>query len=234
MDGEATPAPDPAFDLARAPAAAPAGLWATVVGSVDAMLRAYYGIREFTDDPDCLFRVALVPAGEPVRLSDGTEIAAGEPIGALHWWNEHMPRYSDRGPDLVWAGMMRRRVGYSLQLLIEFAEREPEWRQVRAFRGDTTLASGLGNGQTRRVARHLGFELIEPPPSRLHRLHTFTTSFNTWALTRAFNPAALPRQPFLRGWHEWWMSRAMLRRRYARSARHRAIRPAIRSGDRMA
>jgi hypothetical protein len=47
-------------------------------------------------------------------------------------------------------------------------------------------------------------------------------SVSAWGLTRAFNPAALPRHRFLRDHHELWISRTTLLKRYAREARKAA------------
>jgi hypothetical protein len=103
---------------------------------------------------------------------------------------------------------------HSMRLLAAYLEREPDWESVRAFYAATTLSKRLGNRQIQRLAGRYGFERIEPPESLLLRLHALGDCFNIWALTRAFNPAALRRQPFLRGRHELWISRATLIERY--------------------
>jgi hypothetical protein len=193
--------------------------WVTLVGSVDSMLRAYHGISEYTDDPACVFRIGRGPAREPMRLADGTTIAAGELVGSLHLWNEHLPPYTNGGPDFAWAIDMRRRIPRSLQLLAEIIEREPAWRGVRAFRGDATLSRRLGETQIRRLAERHGFERVPSPSSILRQLHFLGDCFNAWALTLAFNPAALQRQSFLRGRCEVWISRPALLDRYGRTAR---------------
>jgi hypothetical protein len=185
-----------------------------LVGFVDRLLRFCHGIHEFTDDPDCVLRIAYRHARGPLMLCDGTQIDAAQPIGALHLWNEHLPRYSERGPDIDWACEMRRRVLRSMQLLAAYIEREPAWHQVRGFCAETTLSNRLGDAQIRRLAGRYGFERVEPQASISRQLHAIGDCFNTWALTRAFNPAALPRQPFLRGRHELWISRSNLLDRY--------------------
>jgi YkoP domain len=195
------------------------GFWVALVGSIDAVLRAYHGIGEYTDDPACVFRVGLGPAREAVILADGTAIAAGELVGSLHLWNENLSPYTTGGPDLAWACNMRRRVLRSLQLLADVVERDPAWKGVRAFRGDATLSRRLGDVQIRRLARRYGFERVASRLTLLRRLHFLGDCFNTWALTRAFNPTALERQGFLRGRCEVWMSRRALIERYGRAAR---------------
>jgi hypothetical protein len=205
--------------LGSASAAWPDELWAGSVGWADAILRSYYGIYEFTDDPDCVLRVGLSQARAPVSLSDGTDIEVGELVGTLHFWNEHMPRYSERGPDLGWACAVRDRVIHSLRAFSEYVESEPGWRDIRAVRTETAIPARLGALQIMRVFHRYGFERVATDSSLLARLHGLGECFVLWGLTRAFNPAALPRQPFLRDHHELWISRATLRMRYARRNR---------------
>src|SRR5438132_2256727 len=216
--------------LGSASAAWPDELWAGSVGWVDALLRSYYGIYEFTDDPACVLRVGLSQARAPVSLSDGTHIEVGELVGTLHFWNEHLPRYSPRGPDLGWACAVRDRVTYSLRAFSEYVEDEPGWRDIRAIRTETALPARLGASQIMRVFQRYGFERVPTDPSLLARLHGLGECFVMWGLTRAFNPAALPRQPFLRDRHELWISRATLLLRYARRNRQIAMGVARRRG----
>ncbi len=205
--------------LKSASAAWPDELWAGSVGWADAILRSYYGIHEFTDDPDCVLRVGLGQARAPVSLSDGTAVRVGELVGTLHFWNEHLPRYSERGPDLGWACAVRDRVKDSLHVFSEYIEGEPAWQGVRAIRTETALPARLGEPQIKRVFQRYGFERVPTDPSLLARLHGLGECFVLWGLARAFNPAALPRTPFLRDRHELWISRATLQRRYARRTR---------------
>src|SRR6266446_840532 len=222
MTSDAVSSSEPTYDPGRLEAGWRDELWLTLVGSVDAMLRSLYGIQEFSDDPHCVLRIGISPARTPVAMSDGTPIREGELVGELHLWNEHIPRYSEHGPDLGWAADMRRRVVHSLRLLAQHVEHHPAWRHLPAFRADATLSSRLGDIQIRRLALRHGFELVEPPPSRFRQLHAIGDSVSAWGLTRAFNPAAVSRHHFLRDYHELWISRATLRKRYAREARKAA------------
>ncbi len=224
MSSAAAPSPRSRFDFA-AEAGRRYGWWVLLIGSLDSVLRACHGIRDYTDDPACVFRLGLVAARDAMTLADGTAIAAGEPVGTLHLWNEHLPPYTNGGPDLAWASHMRRRVFLSLQLLADAVECEPAWQHVQAFRGDATLSRRLGETQIRRVAERYGFERVATPLTLLGQLHLIGDSFNAWALTSAFNPAALERQGFLRGRCEVWMSRRVLLARYGRPARRAAMQP---------
>ena len=189
-------------------------LWTQLVGGTDAVLRRYHHIKEFTDDPDCIFRLGLSRARNPVRLHDGTpaaiDIRPGEPIGTLHLWNEHLLRYVSGGPDIHWAAAIGRRVEHSLRLLAIHVERDADCRGLRAFQGAAMLSSRLGALQINRVAGRFGFELIDTECSLAGRLHRLADSFCGWSLTSAFNPAALARQRFFRPYHELWITRAAL------------------------
>jgi hypothetical protein len=195
-------------------------IWASSVALVDALIRTYYGIYEFTDDPKCLLRVALGQARSAVRLSDGTRVENGELIGTLHFWNEHLPRYAPDGPDLRWACAMRDQMRRSLCSLAEYVEREPAWREIRALRGEAALSTRLGIMQVERVGERYGFERVSPTDhSFLRRVHAVGEALTLWSLTRAFNPAAVARQPFIRDHHELWLSRSSLLERYGRPRR---------------
>jgi hypothetical protein len=194
-------------------------LWVAVVGSIDAVLRSYYDIVEYTDDPRCIFRLGLSPARAPLVLADGTTVQTGEPVGTLHFWNEHLPRYRSGGPELHWAAEMRRRLQLSLRALAGFVEMQRDWREVRAFRGEAALSSRRGTPQLARLARRYGFERIPFEPSLARRLHMLGECAIAWGLARAFNPAALSRQHFFRPHHALWISRTALLRLHARPAR---------------
>jgi hypothetical protein len=125
----------------------PDELWTGSVGLFDSVLRAYYGVYEFTDDPRCVLRVGLGQARASVSLSDRTRVEYGDLVGTLHWWNEHLPRYLRDGPDFRWACAMRDRILHSLRSLAAYVESESAWRQPHAFLGDAALSTRLGISQ---------------------------------------------------------------------------------------
>ncbi|HTZ36901.1 MAG TPA: hypothetical protein VMB84_12790 [Stellaceae bacterium] len=194
-------------------------LWSLVVGAFDSMLRSYYGVVPYTDDPQCVLRVGRTQARTRTLLADGTEIGIGEIIGTVHFWNEHLPPFPPCGPDLRWAAEMRRRVVRSLRELARFVEREPEWRELPAFRAEAALSSRLGDIQLRRVVGRLGFECVSDPSGWFRHLHDVGACFTSWGLTRVHNPAALSRQHFFRAYHDLWIGRTMLMSRYGEEGR---------------
>jgi hypothetical protein len=188
-------------------------LWALLMRAADVVLRRWYGVREFTDDPACLLRLALAPAPHAATLSDGTRIEAGEIVGILHIWNEQVPRFRLGGPDLRWAIDVRRRLRRSFRALAEHLEQDPAWREVRGIHACLVFGSRRRRDQIRRVAEGFGFELVGDA-APVKGLHELGEDFLIWAFTRAFNPGALRRSPFRRDRTELWISREALLRRY--------------------
>ncbi len=207
--------------MASGSATWPDELWVGSVSWCDTILRACYGVYEFTDDRACVFRIGLSKTRVPLSLSDGTRIDAGEAVGTLHFWNEHLPRYSGDGPSFAWARAMRDQVAGSLGALASYVESERAWRDVQAFRAEAALSSRRSS-QLHRVIQRYGFEQVASDRSLLRRAHDFGDDFLLWGLTRAFNPAALPRLPFLRDHRELWISRSSLLRNYFAGRPHRA------------
>jgi hypothetical protein len=204
--------------------------WAALMGAIDTRLRNYYGIREFTQDNRCLLRLAIDPSPMSIMLSDGTAIEAGAPIGALHLWNEHVPRFPREGLNLGWANAARRQFVHTLRILAARAEADPDICRLPAFRGEALLATRLGLGQLDRIAERLGFEAVPAPISNHGALRTLGDRLNVWCLTRAYNPVALPRQKWPRVRHELWISRAKLVALYGRNAARKPDRTRGRKG----
>lgn len=188
-------------------------LWSLFVRAADVGLRRWYGVREFTDDPLCLLRLALAPAPHAVTLSDGTRIEAGETVAMLHIWNEQIPRFRLTGPDLCWATDLRRRLLRSFRALARHLEHDPAWADIRGVHACVTFGSRRRRAQIARAAAGFGFDLIEDG-APAEGLHERGEDFLIWAFTRAFNPTALRRQRFRRDRTEVWISRRTLLDRY--------------------
>jgi hypothetical protein len=188
-------------------------VWSAVIGHADVILRRYYGVREFTDDTHCMLRIALGEARNAVQLADGTYIRAGETVGVLHFWNEHLPRFPPIGPDLHWAKRIEDRARRSLEILADHVAHDPEWAAIQAFRGNIALSGGRPRlRQMRRLADRYGFEVKDDPA--IGAVRALGEDMVIWALTRAFNPVATRRQTFFRHRREVWISRRQLLARY--------------------
>jgi len=194
-----------------------------LVRGFDALLAQYYGIHEFTDDPDCIMRIALARAGREIALSDGTRIGAEDPVIDLHWWNERLPRIPPRGPDAAWATSMRRHIVLSLRSLARHMSANPELDPVRALRAEIVFGTRVGRAQLVRVARHLGFDLVERRANLglSGQLHLAGDSILLWGLIWAYNPRSLKHKPLLRERDEVWVSRSSFLGRIGGAAANR-------------
>jgi hypothetical protein len=187
-------------------------VWVVGVGAVDSILRRWYGVRTFTDDPACLLRIARVQVDRRIVLSDGSVVNPGESVAVLHFWNERMPPFSPAGPDFAWAISFRDRMVASLRRVSRHLLEDHGWDDVHAVHACVSFGGRCRRWQIRRVAARFGFELVpgEAPPG----LHEWGEDMLIWAFTRAFNPAALRRRALRRDRTELWISRATLSSRY--------------------
>jgi hypothetical protein len=190
-----------------------------LVRRLDDALRRLYGVREFSDRPDCLLRIAIGRALDGIRLADGSEIPRGSAIIELHLWNEHLSTLlSSRGNNLGWANALRRRVDASLGELADCIASDPFFAGVNALRARIVLVSRRRLPKLIRVARAFGFETVasDAPEPFGTRVHGFWENFFIRALVWTFNPTALRRAGLRRVRCEVWIPRDALLARYRR------------------
>ncbi len=184
---------------------------------LDGLLRRVSGIFEFSDDPGCLLRLALGRSRVDIVLSDGTAIHAGDPIGEIHLWNEHMPRMGTTGPDLDWGVRFYRGMMASLKELSNYVQTDHQLASVKAFHGEVAVLQGEDVPAASQLLERLGFDTQAPkvPRSWLGRFRMFWENLYTWWLMWAFQPASLRgknRRHLAR--FDMWISRAELVTRY--------------------
>lgn len=188
---------------------------------IDRWLRRRLGIYEFTDDARCLFRIARERADREVLLSDGTRIAAGEPLVEVHLWNEHLPLRSDRGGDLAWAARAARLTQHSLRLLAAHVETDPALRGIRAVHGRMALPAASAGESAFALARRVGFDVRPSGGGAAARFQEFWNTLHLRLLIWVFNPGRFRdrrRKVSKWSWFDLWMSREALLARYASSA----------------
>jgi hypothetical protein len=170
-------------------------------------------VREFSDNPDCIFRLSLGVIRKDAPLLDGTLLKEGEPVGVLHIWNEHMPPIPPSGTDLAWACVTKRAARKSLCLLADYVNNNPELDRLRAFGGESFF---LYTRRTSRLLERIGFEgAVDPPPARWQeRLRMRGVRLWTWLLRRAFNSQSVRehRPKDLLPQHAWLTRRTLMER----------------------
>jgi len=186
------------------------------ISHLDLLVRWIHGVYEFTQDENCILRIALGKSAEEITLSDGTRIGKGEVVGELHFWNEHIPPMDEKGPSLEWALKFHRLLMASLKELATYLEDEPRFENIQAFRGETAFSKeGL---KERAVFQRLGFDLVRTDRTgKLKRFGEFWENIYAWGLIWAFNPGSLRRKDFFRLERaQLWISRQALLERYGR------------------
>ncbi|HBY98434.1 MAG TPA: hypothetical protein DEP84_31585 [Chloroflexi bacterium] len=190
---------------------------ARTVRGVDALLRRYYHIYEFSHDEDCLFRLAIGKSDRDLTLSDGTPVCRGERVGELHLWNERIPPVPTTGPDLAWGRTIQRRMRRSLGELAAYVESAPQFQGIQAFRGEMAFESRDGRVQMAHVVEHWGFHLADRDlgGGPWQRFTEFWENIYTLVLIWVFNRGSLKgKSPRNLKRYRFWISREALIRRY--------------------
>ncbi len=193
------------------------------IHALDPLLRRCYDVYEFTDDRECIIRIALRAAQSNVALQRGGHVRSGEAIVELHLWNEQLPLVSHNGVDMAWGALTDRQVRRSLNLLATHLAAYPN---VVALHGEAAFGCQMGQQQRVRFAGRYGFEIVNGKPGLRRRVRHFCDDFLFWGLTRTFNPHGLKGKPLHRTRYDVWMSRSELDRRWgAIAAGNRATAP---------
>ncbi len=129
------------------------------IRSIEWMRRLIGGIKEFGDNPDAVFRLAIGKADRVIRLSDGNTLQPGDAVGELHLWNEHLLLVSVRRPDLRWAVTMRRRATQSLRLLAAHLLSDHRFDDVKALYIQPASVGGRRAATLNRILARYGFEV---------------------------------------------------------------------------
>jgi hypothetical protein len=197
------------------------GTWVEqAVFGLDRWLRQRQGVYEYSDDPHCIFRIQRCPAECNVKLSDGTEIHAGDPVLNLHFWNEHVPAMGNCGFSITWARETTRRVQLSLFGLARHLKWTRALDDIVAVRGEMRLGTSDQSGQLARIAGRYGFEPAgsEAADFGVAAAQRFAENLFICLLVLAANPVSL-RLPVLRRDRKLvYLSRAALETRYAPAA----------------
>lgn len=184
-------------------------LWRWTIGMLDAALRARQGVYEFDGERLCILRLGIGRAARGVTLADGTRIEPGDPVGIIHFWNEHLIPFPPGGPTLTWAAAMRRCFDRSFRSLARHVGADPSRQEVAAFRADLRLSRKASLCALGFLARRYGFEVIPAERSAID-LHGLGEDMLRWGLARAFNPRALRHHGWRSPRQELWISRRRL------------------------
>ena len=206
--------------LTRCASAINAGLqvrWLTkpAIQALDRLLRRCYGVHEYSDDIQCIFRIAMRSAQSDILLQPGILVRSGDTIVELHLWNEQLPLVPPDGANMAWGALVDRQIRHSLSLLAAHLVAYPN---VVAVHGEAAFGCQMGQQQRSRFAGRYGFEIVTGAPRLRSRVRHFCDDFLFWGLTQTFNPFGLNGKPLHRARYDIWMSRTELHQRWSTAA----------------
>jgi hypothetical protein len=187
---------------------------------IDDGLRLRKNVCEYTDDPQCVFRIQITEAQHDILFSDGAVVRTGDRLISLHLWNEHIPAIPPDGPTFAWGRRMGRAMDVSLRQLATFMSHRPEFDRVVAIRGDMAESTAQTAAQLLRIMQHFGFEPLaqQRAVSWSQRLHQFGENILVLLLLLAVNPVAARINVLSRVRFEVFLSRESFTKRYGHSA----------------
>jgi hypothetical protein len=183
--------------------------------AIDRFQRYRLGIREFSSDPDCIYRLSIESAPRDAVLPDGTEFQQGQPIGILHLWGDHVPVIPSAAGNLAWAAKMVRAHRRSANLLAQHVAENRALQSIPVFGNDSFF---LYTQSTASLLEKMGFVVLEESPDDcLHKLARMrTVRLWTWLLRRAFNQQSIRGiKPSDLQYRSIWLSRRTLMEKYA-------------------
>lgn len=184
----------------------------------DAFLRRRLGVFDYSTHPRVFLRLQLTRAPRPLTLADGTRIARGDRVAALHFLNEKVPHLSEQGADLQWGLGFARGLAASLQELQRYLTSRPDLADVRLVQAHVGFVEEKDLQRTVALAGKFGLEFVAKPAAGL-RFWTpaFWETLGGWIMVWTFNPPGLKGKHFRRLLNaEIRMSRAALDRRYGK------------------
>jgi hypothetical protein len=180
---------------------------------IDSLIRKSEGSYEYCADPDCILRIQLMPSPHHATFGDRV-IQPGDPVLAIHVWNEHMPQIPPGGADLQWAIHLRRQVLNSFRQLAKVMQADDRYALVRAIYGASVLFSSTNHTGGMRMMQSFGFTIL-PCRNPLGKFGEFWENLFSWWLMYAYNTASMDSREF---WQlertEIWMDRDEFIQRY--------------------
>jgi len=183
--------------------------------AIDWGQRYLRGIREFSSDPECIYRLSIESAPRNAILPDGTAFQQGEPIGILHIWGDRIPVIPPSGGNLAWAAKTARLLRRSTRLLAQHVARDKTLQSISAFGNDAFF---LHTRSTLPLLERIGFVVLDEAPTAGLRQQVCMRSARLWAwlLRRAFNQQSVRGiRPADLQYRSVWLTRRTLIERYS-------------------
>ena len=189
------------------------------VFGLDRWLQRSQDVFEYSDRPDCVFRIQRTLSSSSYVLSDGVAVREGDPIIELHLWNEHMPRMDAAGGGIGWGSRLNHGFRDSLAELSGWLDARPEFDDFKVVYANMALGGReRTEGLVAKLCKVLGLERIEDGHkiSLGEHLRRFGENILGLMLSAASNPAAARLDMLARSRARLAISRGKLRANRAR------------------
>jgi hypothetical protein len=187
--------------------------------ALDRVLRLFYGIREISHDPQCIFRLAIRRSPQDISFEDGTEVRKGDYVWEIHFRNESIPALPSVSMRLGWAKGLLTRARISMVLLAAHIRRyNGHHPPPKALFGEWLMDPWYGPRLNRHPICRIGFEgqWVPEPTSLVGRMGRFLKDLYTVFLIWAFQPQGVSISLAARGFRRvrFWISRRALLQMY--------------------
>ena len=177
----------------------------SMIRRLDDRLRIKLGIFEYSDNPECMFRVHVARADRILRTPTG-EVPVGTKILELHFWNDHLPPAPAEGTTVGRSIKGFRMFKNSLSELALKVTHDPRMSGVQAVGGLMPLFMEDGSYPAKKMLSHLGFS-VNPYHGFRRFFSLIGKQIHGWMMMWAFNPVTLKnRDLFGLRWADCWMS----------------------------
>jgi hypothetical protein len=189
---------------------------AEIIFAFDARLRRRQAIVEYSNHPECIFRLEVACTDAQFTLRDGTRLLEGQRIVRLHFWNAHIPPMPRSGATLPWARRLQKSISISLRELARYLSSRRDLSDIRVICGDVPSGTKSQSGQIAHIMAYYGFEARDDSERLpLHeRIHRFGENILISLTVFAQNPAALRLDTLSRVRVPIYLSRQSLERRF--------------------
>jgi hypothetical protein len=183
---------------------------------IDSILRVFYRIETFSEDPACLLRISLGRSQGDITLSDDWEVKKDDPVLDVHLWNERLVIMLAEASGIGVATRLLKDFEVSMKLLAAHLCRDRSPNPDLPLRAEFGFVTDIRPAKF--ILNRLGFDVLlkESPGLRFWR-RAFWDNFYSFGLALAFNP------DHMRGKRladllriQVWMSPKRLEQRYLR------------------
>lgn len=177
------------------------------IKGLDRVLRIFLGIREFTQDPQCVLRFSRARSRSTIDFPGGESVREGDAILELHFWNDRLGTQFHRDRSRT---ALRSALRNSLALLAHQLRTDRDMEDIRAVHGVLARVSARSCS----VHQPFGCPLYVERRCGSGGIHDFLEDLLVHLLHSAFNPQGHAARSFRLYRTDVWISACDLKERF--------------------